>query len=148
MVVQIRLFSSYVHIKIYPLHISIPHKKFKASYSGHNRDPENVSATRRCPLTRGSLKRFLINPFQEKVSVIRSYPLYRISAIERFYCIPIASFVPNGPFCLAAFHHWCTHGSIYLLRIKRKRKIPREREHFMVYLKIHKSITTFPPFRQ
>ena len=44
----------------------------------------------KCPLYRGSLKGKLIgiNPFSRKVSVIERCPLYKMSAIERFHCIP------------------------------------------------------------
>ena len=59
---------------------------------GHHRDPENVSGKEVSAKKRFSM-RFLINLFPEKVSVIRRCPLYRMSAIERFYCTLFKSLV-------------------------------------------------------
>ena len=52
-------------------------KKVEPLYSGHHREPENVSAIRRCSLMKRFFMRVLINPFPEKVSVIRRMSVIR-----------------------------------------------------------------------
>ena len=57
-----------------------------------NLDLKRMSTIERCPLQcppRGSAVRVLssFHPFIRKVSVVKRFPLYEMSAIRRFYCI-------------------------------------------------------------